>query len=101
VVSQVPSLSSKGSTMATFGHSADVRIQLNVNGFALNVAQLGPDFITVRDALEHPPAEGEIVMSVDGKVRRWNVFLPEGISAAKPNSKITAPPAPAASKLAG
>ncbi len=72
-----------------FGHSADVRIQLNLNGFVLNVAQLGPDFITVRNAADHPPADAEIVMSIDGRERRWNVYLPDGISADKPNTKIT------------
>jgi hypothetical protein len=72
-----------------FGHSADVRIQLNVNGFSLNVAQLGPDFLTVRDNVEHPPADAEIVMSIDGKVRRWNVHLPDGISTKRERTKIT------------
>ncbi len=70
------------------GYSADIRIDLNVNGFVLNVAQLGPDFLTVRDVVEHPPSEAEIVMSVDGNVRRWKVYLPEGISAAKTRTKI-------------
>lgn len=70
------------------GYSADIRIHLNVNGFVLNVAQLGPDFLTVRDVVEHPPSEAEIVMSVDGNVRRWNVYLPDGISAAKTRTKI-------------
>ena len=70
------------------GYSADVRIQLNVNGFVLNVAQLGPDFLTVRNATEHPPAEAEIVMSIDGEVSRWNVFLPDGISPDRAHTRI-------------
>lgn len=73
---------------ASFGHSADVRIQLNVNGFVLSVAQLGPDFLTVRDAADHPPADAEIVMSIDGEVSRWNVYLPDGISPDRPNTRI-------------
>lgn len=74
--------------MASVGHSADIRIELNINGFVLNVAQLGPDFITLRDAPDHPPAEGEIVMSIDGKVRRWTVFLPDGIAPNQDRTKI-------------
>ena len=70
------------------GHSADVRIELNINGFTLNVAQLGPDFLTVRKPTEHPPALAEIMMSIDGKVRRWTVHLPDGISAGRPRTKI-------------
>jgi hypothetical protein len=62
---------------------------LNVNGHALPVAQLGRDFLTLREPTDHPPTEGEIVMSIDGKVRRWNVFLPEGISSDKPDTKIS------------
>ena len=77
----------KDNTYAS-GHSADVRIQLNVNGHSLNVAQLGPDFLTVRDNIEHPPTEGEIVMSIDGRERRWNVFLPEGISPDRTRTKL-------------
>ena len=70
------------------GHSADVQIHLNVNGFTLPVGQLGPEFLILREPTEHPPAEAEIVMSVDGNERRWNVFLPEGISAGKTRTKI-------------
>jgi hypothetical protein len=70
------------------GYSADIRIQLNLNGHKLNVAQLGPDFLTVRDVVEHPPTDAEIVMSIDGEVERWNVYLPEGISPSKSRTKI-------------
>ncbi len=76
------------SPSSPFGHSADVRIQLNVNGCVFSVAQLGPDILTVRDAADHPTADAEIVMSIDGKVRRWNVRLPDGISPDRPNTKI-------------
>lgn len=62
------------------GYSADVRMQLNVNGFVLAIGQLGPDFIILRDSVDHPPTEAEIVMSIDGEESRWNVELPNGIS---------------------
>jgi hypothetical protein len=70
------------------GYSADVRMQLNVNGFVLPIGQLGPDFIILRNAPEHPPAEAEIVMSIDGEESRWMVHLPEGISAKNELTKI-------------
>ena len=70
------------------GYSADVRMQLNLNGHVLPIGQLGPDFIILRNAPEHRPAEAEIVMSIDGKERRWMVNLPEGISAKNELTKI-------------
>jgi len=72
------------------GYSADVRMQLNVNGFVLPIGQLGPDFIILRNPTDHPPTEAEIVMSIDGEERRWHVHLPEGISPERPRTK-TAP----------
>ena len=59
--------------------SADVRMQLNVNGCVLPIAQLGPDFIILREPAAHPPSEAEVFMSIDGKESRWNVYLPHGI----------------------
>ena len=70
------------------GHSADVQIYLNVNGFVLPVGQLGPEFLILRESTEHPPVEAEIVMSIDGRERRWNVYLPEGISPDKTRTKL-------------
>jgi hypothetical protein len=69
------------------GYSADVRMHLYVNGFALPIGQLGPGFIILRNAPDHPPTDAEIVMSIDGEERRWNVQLPEGISAGKVRTK--------------
>ena len=71
-----------------FGYSADVRIHLYVNGFVLPVGQLGPDFIILRNAPDHPPTDAEITMSIDGDERRWNVHLPDGISATRVRTKI-------------
>jgi hypothetical protein len=63
------------------GHSADVRIALAVNGHVFNVAELGPDFVVLRNPLPHPPAEAEITLSIDGQVERWQVELLDGIVA--------------------
>ena len=34
-------------------------------------SQLGPDFIILRETLDHPPSEAEITMSIDGREDRW------------------------------
>jgi hypothetical protein len=75
-------------TQDKVGHSAEVHMQLNLNGFVLPIGQLGPDFLILRDPTDHPPAEAEIVMSIDGEERRWNVHLPDGISVDKVRTKI-------------
>lgn len=63
------------------GHSARVNLRLLVNGLSLPVAQLGPDFLLLDHPVDHAPAEAAVVMQVDQSERRWNVRLPEGISA--------------------
>jgi hypothetical protein len=60
-------------------HSADVRIELTVNGHVFLVAKLGPDFVVLRNPIAHPPAEAELMLAIDGDVRRWRVELIDGI----------------------
>jgi hypothetical protein len=62
-------------------YSADVRMQMNVNGHTFVVGQLGPEFVILKNPVDHPPTVAEITLSIDGRVRRWQVELPEGISA--------------------
>jgi len=62
------------------GHSAQVKMKLLVNGCSLPVAQMGPDFLLVTEAIDHPPVDASIVMRVDDSERRWEVHLPNGIS---------------------
>ena len=69
------------------GYSADVRMQLCFNGYVLSIGQLGPDFIILENPTDHPPAEAEIAVWIDGRERRWNVQLPEGINSEKPETK--------------
>jgi hypothetical protein len=61
-------------------HSADVQIQLRLEDIVIPVDQLGPDFFISRYVVDHPPAVGEMVLSIDGKVQRWTVNLFEGMS---------------------
>ena len=72
-----------------FGHSADVQIQLWVNGHVLPVSQLGLDFLVLKEPTDHPPAEAEIAMSVDGRESRWSVYLPAGLAVAERRTRIT------------
>lgn len=63
-------------------------MELSVNGRTFDIGQLGPDYLILRNAGDHPPADGEITMSVDGRVRRWPVRLPEGIAPNKTRTPI-------------
>jgi hypothetical protein len=67
----------------TYGaHSAQVKMRLIVNGECIRVTQMGPDFLFVDSAGDHPPGEATIVLQVDGSERQWQVRLPEGICSA-------------------
>jgi hypothetical protein len=67
-------------TRAYYGRSADVKIELRINGLVIPVAQLGPDFLILDDPVEHPPRDAEIVLRVDKNEHRWRVALPDGLS---------------------
>ena len=67
-------------------------MQLRVNGQIFSIGQLGPDFLILDDPADHPPAEGEITLSVDGRERRWTVRLPDGIAAGALETRISLPP---------
>jgi hypothetical protein len=63
----------------TNGHSAEVRIRLLLNGRSISVAQLGPDFIILREAESLPPCDAEMSLTIDGDEERWSIRLPEGL----------------------
>ena len=68
--------------------SAQVRMELYVNGHVLPIGQLGPDFLILKHPADHPPTDAEIAMSVDGRESRWRVRLPDGIAAEKTETRI-------------
>src|SRR5437660_6991460 len=70
------------------GFSADVRMYLYVNGQVFAIGQLGPDFMILDDPADHPPTEAEIALSIDGRVQRWHVQLPDGVRAGNPRTRI-------------
>jgi hypothetical protein len=70
------------------GHSAQVNMRLLVNGLSFPVIQMGPDFVLVESPVNHPPVAASMVLQVDQTERRWNVHLPNGISANKKRVEI-------------
>ena len=64
------------------GHSAQVKMRLLVDGSSIPVLQMGPDFLLVDAPINHPPGNASLILQVDQSERRWDVHLPQGISAA-------------------
>ena len=62
------------------GHSAQVKMRLLLNGSSIPVVQMGPDFLILRSATEHPPSDATLELCVDANERRRKVRLPNGIS---------------------
>jgi len=71
-------------------HSAQVEMRLMVNGESLSVTHMGPDFLIIESASNHPPSDATIILRVDHSERRWNVYLPNGISAESKRVSIAA-----------
>lgn len=65
-------------------------MRLLVNGSSIAVAQMGPDFLLVDAPINHPPGNASLVLQVDQSERRWDVNLPEGISAVSKRVAIAA-----------
>ena len=63
-------------------------MRLLLNNLSLPVTQMGPDFVLVDASLNHGPALATMVMQIDGNERRWNVRLPNGISAGNMRVRI-------------
>jgi hypothetical protein len=56
-------------------------MQLIVNGASIAVAQMGPAFLLVITPIDYPPDVACVALQVDESERRWDVRLPDGISA--------------------
>ena len=83
------------------GHSAQVRMELRLNGRVLPIAQMGPDFLVMKQAIDHPAAVGEISLRIDDSERNWPVHLVEGISTERRKTKIAPVPPPQADSSPG
>jgi hypothetical protein len=70
-------------------HSADVRMELRINGHILPISQLGPDFLILTASADHPPTDAEILLSIDGHEDRWMVRLDHGIAFGRHETRIS------------
>ena len=62
-------------------HSAQVKMELRLDGRVLPIAQLGSDFLMLKQPFDHPPAEADIFLLIDDSESLWRVNLVEGIRA--------------------
>jgi hypothetical protein len=60
-------------------HSADVTLRLILPGRTLELSQIGPREMVVREPVDLAPCFGEIVMTVDEREHRWPVRLHNGM----------------------
>lgn len=56
-------------------YSADVKLQLRVNGCVFPVAQIGSDRVVLHTASALPDGPAEIIATIDGSVERWSVQI--------------------------
>jgi len=61
------------------GYSPPIRITLELDGAAFDVAEVGPDHVTLRSPHNSPPVQAVLVVNIDGRVKRRQVMLPQGI----------------------
>lgn len=64
------------------GYSAEVQIRLVVGPRTLEVASCHSDGCLLRETIDAPPGEAELVIAIDGHERREHVYLAHGLSAA-------------------
>lgn len=63
------------------GYSARVRLGLRVDGTRLDVAQVGPDSLILREPrVIAPSTVADLIIEVDDKVEETSVVLAEGAS---------------------
>jgi hypothetical protein len=52
---------------------------LIVGGVSHRVGILGPDYVFLEAAGNHPPAEADLILEIDGDREQSRVFLPRGL----------------------
>ncbi len=56
-------------------------MHLQLKDRILPLGQIGPDFILLKKAIDHPPTSGRLFLAIDGNEREWDIYLPQGMSA--------------------
>jgi hypothetical protein len=69
-------------------HSAVVRMTLETAGQSIRVAQMGPDFLILKESVELPPCSGIVTLEVDDSIQTFEVNFPNGISHGKKRVEI-------------
>jgi hypothetical protein len=54
---------------------------LIVGKVSYRVRSLGPDYVFLEKAGDHPAAEGNLIVEIDGTQENSRVFLPKGLPA--------------------
>lgn len=63
-------------------------MHLLFNGSSVPIAQMGPDFIILEGTSESQPCDAVLELNIDGHQRRWQINLPQGISASSRTVEI-------------
>ncbi len=50
---------------------------------------MGPNFLVLKNPIDHSPVDAEITMSIDGHEDRWRVRLPDGIHSGRQKTAIS------------
>ena len=64
-------------TTAPTGYSAQVEIELFVDGQRFPVAQCGRGMLIFDKPVVLPGTQGELVLTIDGHAHRWKITLPQ------------------------
>jgi hypothetical protein len=60
--------------------SADIRLDLVVNGRSIPLARVGPNYAVLQERVDIPAGSPAILlMNVDGREHRWEIVLENGI----------------------
>jgi hypothetical protein len=62
------------------GYSATVRLNLVYAGGVVPLEQVAGDWVIPEKSVVLPPGEAQVVVEVDGRESKRNVYLPEGMS---------------------
>lgn len=62
-------------TNGTSGYSADVDLELRVNGCVFPLAQMGPDRVILLNETPLPDGPAEVIATIDGEAERWPVEI--------------------------
>lgn len=58
-------------------YSAEVHMTLCAAGVCFNIAQIAGERLRFREPIQLPGDTGELSLSIDGHVRRWDVRVPK------------------------